>query len=218
MILHRCDAYVVVDKLAGLMTHRSELAPDDDVMMTRVRDALGAWVFPVHRLDRQTSGAMVFALTEDAARALRAAFDDGLVAKTYVAIVRGTFPPSVEVDYAIPKREGGDRVPAQTSFARLETGNVPGHEGATWSLVEARPKTGRYHQVRRHAAHLRHPLALDSNYGTGWFNRAVRAHGLARLALHAASIGLPAIGAEPARVVTAAMPADLVGTLERLRA
>lgn len=191
VILFRDDSVVVVDKPAGLLTHRSGLAADDDVLMTRVRDAIGAWVWPVHRLDRQTSGVVAFALSEDAARALRAAFDEGRVAKRYVALVRGTFPDAVDVDYAIPKREGGARVPAQTSFRRLETGALSVREGATWSLVEARPKTGRYHQVRRHLAHLRHPIACDSNYGTGWFNRAARALGLSRLALHAAEIELP---------------------------
>lgn len=209
-ILFRDEAVVVVDKPAGILTHRSELAGDDDVMMTRVRDAVGAWVYPVHRLDRQTSGAMVFALSEDAARTLRAAFDEGRVEKRYVAFVRGTFPETADVDYAIPKREGGARVPAQTSFRRLDTGALPGHEGATWSFVEARPKTGRFHQVRRHLAHLRYPIACDTNYGTGWFNRAFRELGLARLALHASSIALP-LG-EGMRVVEAPLAADLVAT------
>ena len=215
MILHRDDALVVVDKPAGLLTHRTELAGDDDVMMTRVRDAVGAWVFPVHRLDRQTSGVIVFALTEDSARALRAAFDGGTVSKRYLAIVRGTFPDAVDVDYPIPTRAGGARVPAQTSFRRLETGALVGHEGATWSLVEARPKTGRFHQVRRHLAHLRHPIACDSNYGTGWFNRAVRALGMDRLALHAGEIAIPT--AAGVLRVEAPLPRDFDAVLAALR-
>lgn len=215
MILHRDASLVVVDKPAGLLTHRTELAGDDDVTMTRVRDAIGAWVFPVHRLDRQTSGVLVFALTEDSARELRAAFDGGTVAKRYLAIVRGTFPESVDVDHPVPKREGGARVPAQTSFLRIEVGTLVGHEGATWSLVEARPKTGRFHQVRRHLAHLRHPIACDSNYGTGWFNRAVRACGIDRLALHASEIAIPT--AAGVLRVEAPLPRDFEGALTALR-
>lgn len=213
-ILHRDASLVVVDKPAGVLVHRTELAGDDDVAMMRVRDALGQWVWPVHRLDRQTSGALVFALDESTARELRTAFDEGRVRKTYLAFVRGTFPGSVEVDYAIPKREGGVRVPARTSFVLRATGPLPGAEGATWSLVEARPETGRYHQVRRHLAHLRHPIACDSNYGTGWFNRAMRSLGLGRLGLHAARIELPR--GEGTVAVDAPLAADLVALEARL--
>lgn len=209
----------MVQKPPGVLTHRSELANDDDVMMTRVRDALGAWVFPVHRLDRQTSGALVFARTEEAARRLREAFDEGRVEKTYLAVVRGVFPDEILVDHPVPKREGGPRVPAVTWFARRETGALPGHPGASWSLVEARPRTGRFHQIRRHAAHLRHPLAVDAAYGTGWFNRAVRALGLSRLALHATRIVIPDLGwpDAPASVVDAPTFEDWDATLARLR-
>lgn len=214
-ILYRDDALVVVDKPAGMLVHRTELARDDDVVMMRVRDDVRRHVFPVHRLDRQTSGALVFALDEVSARSLREAFDEGRVGKRYVALVRGTFPEGlVEVDYAIPKKEGGPRVAARTSFVRLATGPLPGIEGATWSFVEARPATGRFHQVRRHLAHLRYPIACDTNYGTGWFNRAVRGLGLARLALHAAAITLPRPG-EPL-VVEAPLAPDMAAALEVL--
>ncbi|CAN5759476.1 tRNA pseudouridine(65) synthase TruC [soil metagenome] len=215
VVLHRDADVVVVDKPAGVLTHRSELAGDDDVMMTRVRDAIGAWVWPVHRLDRQTSGVLVFALSEASANELATAFAAGTIDKTYLAIVRGSFPEAADVDHPIPKREDGPKVAAQTSFRRIEIGALHGHEGATWSLVEARPKTGRFHQVRRHVAHLRHPIACDSNYGTGWFNRAVRALGMSRLALHAAALTLPTSAG--VLTVRAPLQADLTTTLDRLR-
>ncbi len=212
--LYRDAALVVVDKPAGLVCHRTELAPDRDVVMTRVRDAIGAYVYPVHRLDRGTSGVLVFALSPAMAAALRVAFDEGRVHKTYVGLARGLVPARVTVDYAIPKAEGSKvRVAAVTELERAGAGEH-------CSLVVARPLTGRYHQIRRHLAHLRHPLALDSNYGTGWFNRDLRARvGLERLALHAAEITLPhpalPATAPPLRV-RADVPADLRAPLAAL--
>lgn len=212
--LFRDDSVVVVDKPAGLLCHRTELAPDRDVVMMRVRDALGAYVYPVHRLDRGTSGALVFALSPEAAARIRISFDEGRVAKTYLGLARGLTPERITVDYAIPKAEGSPvRVPAITALERLGAGEH-------CSLVVAHPKTGRYHQIRRHLAHLRHPLALDSNYGTGWFNRDIRARtGLARLALHAFEIAFPHPGraeGEPLLRVRAPVADDLRAALVAL--
>ncbi len=205
-ILYRDDHVLVVSKPSGLMTHRSELAPDSDVAMMRARDAIGQYVWPVHRLDRGTSGALVFALSEDSARSLREAFDEGRIEKVYFAIVRGEAPAHQVVDYAIPKAEGKARVPAITEVTRIFAGDG-------FSLVLARPRTGRYHQIRRHMAHLRHPLAGDSNYGTGWFNRHMREHaGLHRLGLHACAVTLPAI-----REVRAPLDAAFADSLRRLQ-
>ncbi len=207
-ILYRDEDVLVVSKPAGIVVHRSEQANDSDVAMMRARDAIGAHVWPVHRLDRQTSGALVFALSEASARSLRAAWDEGQVVKTYVAIVRGQPPEHVTVDYAIPKAEGRERVPAVTEVTRVSCGEY-------CSLVVARPKTGRYHQIRRHMSHLRHPIANDSNYGTGWFNRQIRADaGLMRLALHAHKIELELGGAR--REIVAPLPDDLAEALSRL--
>ncbi len=207
-VLYRDEELLVVDKPAGLLTHRSELAPDRDVAMTRARDAIGARVWPLHRLDRGTSGALAFALSEDAARALHAAFERGEVKKRYLALARGEPELHAVVDYAIPKGEGKERVAAVTELCRL-------YAGSWFSLVEARPRTGRFHQIRRHLAHLRHPIANDSNYGTGWFNRKVRAEaGLTRLGLHAAELTLPARTGSV--TVRAPLPPDFREALERL--
>ncbi len=227
-ILHRDAELLVVDKPAGLLTHRTELAPDRDVAMMRARDTLqalldaeraaseapelpeessdaktasmpeAAYVYPVHRLDRGTSGALAFALTEDAARSYRTAFDEGRVEKVYYALARGTMPAEAHVEYAIPKAEGKERVMAVTDFRLL-------HAGEWFCLVEARPRTGKFHQIRRHLAHLRHPIAGDTNYGTGWFTRKVREEGgLLRLGLHAASITLPGPAHAPSPITVRA--------------
>lgn len=207
-ILYRDDSLLVIDKPPGLLTHRSELAGDRDVAMTRARDAIGRHVFPLHRLDRQTSGVLAFALSAEAARRFRELFDGGRVEKSYIALVRGQAPESVHVDYPIPAGEDKPRVDAITDIRRL-------YVGSYFSVVEARPRTGRFHQVRRHLKHLRHPIALDSHYGTGWFNRKVREEaGLERLALHAHSLVLPV--PEGLRQIVAPLPADLRMAFERL--
>jgi tRNA pseudouridine65 synthase len=215
-ILHRDASLAVIDKPSGLVVHRG-WADDAETVLDLAREALGAPVFPLHRLDRGTSGALALALTEDAARAMGRAFEAGAIDKTYWALVRGLAPEAGIVDHPVPRTEGGARVDAVTEYRRLAAiAEGPGGlRGA--SLVEARPRTGRFHQVRRHMKHLGCPLLGDANYGRGDLNRAYRdAVGLARLALHAARLCFahPVTGE---RVdVRAPMPADLAGPLERL--
>jgi tRNA pseudouridine65 synthase len=217
-ILFRDDDVVVVDKPAGILVHPTDIAVDRITVLSIVRDQLGAYLYPVHRLDRGTTGALVFALTQDAAREIHSALQNGkevgLANKEYLALVRGVFDGPAELTYAIPKNEDGrpeNRVSATTAFERVEV--------FAWaSLVRAWPKTGRYHQIRRHLAHLRFPVANDSNYGTGWFNRKVRADlGLLRLGLHAASIAIEREGRRPI-AAQSPLPPDFQEALARLRA
>jgi tRNA pseudouridine65 synthase len=175
------DAHVVVaNKPSGLLVHRG-WAKDDDVALFRVRDAVGAHVHPVHRLDRGTSGALLFARTPEAAAVLGRDFEEGRVEKRYLALVRGVPPEEGVIDYAIPKSESGPRAPARTRYRRIAHSAID-----RCSLVLARPETGRLHQIRRHLRHLGHPLVGDVNYGSGEINRHYRAtYGIHRLALHA---------------------------------
>jgi tRNA pseudouridine65 synthase len=178
--LHRDQSCVVVNKPSGAIVHRG-LANDADDVMRAVRNRIRAYVYPVHRLDRGTSGALVFALSSDNARVLGKAFEEGRVEKCYWAITRGK-PQDGEIDHPIQKREGGPRVAAVTRVRALAmTGR--------YALVEAHPLTGRLHQVRRHLKHVSCPIIGDTNYGKGEHNRFFREHyGLHRLALHALSI------------------------------
>lgn len=178
--LHRDQSCVVVNKPSGVIVHRG-LAQDADDVMRAVRNRLRMHVHPVHRLDRGTSGALVFALSSPAAHVLSRAFEEGRVDKRYWAITRG-IPQDGEIDHAIQKREGGPRVPAVTRVRCLAV-------NGRYALVEAQPLTGRLHQVRRHLKHVSCPIIGDTNYGKGEHNRYFREHfGLHRLALHAISI------------------------------
>ncbi|WP_394850576.1 pseudouridine synthase [Pendulispora brunnea] len=205
------DHVVVANKPSGLLVHRG-WDNDDDVALFRVRDAIGQRVHPVHRLDRGTSGALIFARTAEAAAVLARAFEEGRVRKSYLALVRGITPESGRIDYAIPRAVDGPRVPAVTSFRRVAPSPID-----RCSLVEAMPETGRLHQIRRHLRHIHHPLVGDVKYGSGEINRHYRAvYGLHRLALHARLLSFqhPATG-EPV-TVTAPVPDDFGAALTAL--
>jgi tRNA pseudouridine65 synthase len=210
-LLYVDDHLVIANKPSGLLVHRG-WANDDDVAMFRVRDAVGEHVHPIHRLDRGTSGALVFARSREVAATLMRALELGEVQKSYLALVRGTPPDDGTIDHPVPKSEGAERVPAVTRFRRLARSSVD-----RCSLVLAEPLTGRLHQIRRHLKHVGHPLIGDVNYGSGELNRHYRAtYGLHRLALHARRIHLKHPLTGEALEVTAPVPDDLGRALEQL--
>lgn len=216
-ILYRDDDLVIVSKPSGLLVHRGGWDSDRVVAMTLLRDALGQRVFPAHRLDRATSGALVFALSSEAARAVQEAWEAGLVHKRYLALVRGWPQPSGLIDHAVPSEPRGPRVAATTGYTRLQTYRVAEAPGERYSLVQAEPRTGRLHQIRRHMKHLSHPLVGDVNYGKGDINRYFRERfGLRRLALHASAISLPHPVTGERLHIEAPVPEDLRAPLEAL--
>lgn len=180
-VLHRDERCAVVAKPAGVVSHRG-WANDDDALLQRARDTLGTWVYLIHRLDRGASGAVLFALDAEAARFFSEELAAGRADKRYLAITRGHPPEHLVLDYPIPSAPGEPRVPAVTELWCKET-------FGRYALVEARPRTGRLHQIRRHLKHLSCPLIGDVRYGKGEHNRLFRTeHGLSRLALHATQL------------------------------
>ncbi|MFO0593403.1 MAG: pseudouridine synthase [Polyangiaceae bacterium] len=220
-LLHRDESLAVFDKPSGLLVHRGW--GDDPITATDLaREMLGGEVSPAHRIDRATSGVLVFARGREAAQALARMFEEGAVDKTYLALVRGDPPDEGVIDHPIPRREGGPRVPATTHFRVRARGRDVAPEDLPpdirrVSLVEAHPRTGRLHQVRRHLKHLSHPLIGDANYGKGALNRMFAdAIGLRRLALHALTLRLMHPLTGEAMRFTARVPEDLAGPLARL--
>jgi tRNA pseudouridine65 synthase len=206
-ILHRDERCVAVDKPSGVATHRG-WADDDDALLQQVRDAVGVWVHPIHRLDRGASGIALFALDKDAARAFSEAWPEA--DKRYLAITRGHPPEHLVIDHAIPKAPGEDRVPAVTEIWRKDV-------FGRYALVEARPHTGRLHQIRRHLKHISCPLIGDVRYGKGEHNRIWREQfNLHRLALHCTSLTVPHPDGG-ALSVTCALAADLASALDAAR-
>jgi len=216
-ILYRDEHLVAVNKPSGLLVHRSEIDRHETrFALQLVRDQLGQWVYPVHRLDRPTSGVLLLALDPEAARRLGEAFAAGAVEKTYLAVVRGIPTEEGVIDYPLTEEldRHSDRLarpdkgpqPAVTEFRRLATVELPCPVGryptSRYSLVEARPKTGRKHQLRRHFKHLFHPLIGDTKHGEGRHNRFFRdSYDCRRLLLAAVEITLPhPITGQPLRI------------------
>lgn len=207
MILYRDERCVAVDKPSGVATHRG-WDDSDDALLQQVRDAVGKYVYPIHRLDRGASGVVLFALDKEAARA----FSDAWVNadKRYLAITRGHPPPHTLLDHAIPKAPGEDRVDAVTEIWLKET-------FGRYALVEARPYTGRLHQIRRHLKHLSCPLIGDVRYGKGEHNRIFRTqHDLHRLALHSTRLSVPHPDGTTL-LVESPLPADMANAIESCR-
>jgi tRNA pseudouridine65 synthase len=188
-------------------------ARGEPTSMSRLRDALGHWVYPVHRLDRGTSGVLLMARDRETAKRLSELWADRRVQKAYLALVRGTPPERQLIDHPVKKGEKGpERVPAITELRRLGVS-----DRARCSLVELEPRTGRLHQLRRHMKHIAHPIVGDVNYGKGDVNRAFRADwDLHRLALHALRLSLPHPHTGEALELRAELPSDLADPLERL--
>ena len=229
-IVFRDDYYVAVNKPPDLMVHRSPLAPRDErFVLQLLRDLLGRHVYPVHRLDRPTSGVLVFGLSAEAAQLLAKEFSERRVTKTYLAVVRGCTEVEGVIDHPLadpterysPVRQTGEEKEAVTAYRRLATVELPCAVGryptSRYSLVAARPLTGRRHQLRRHFKHLFHPIIGDTSYGEGRHNRFFReTFGCARLLLHAAGLSFrhPYTGEE---ITVAAGPGEeFTSVVERL--
>ena len=200
-ILFRDDYFVAVNKPAGLLVHRSRIAAQETrFAMQLVRDMIGQHVFPLHRLDKPTSGVLLFALQAQTATDMMKIFEAGEVEKTYLAVVRGHIDETGVIDS--PLKEEHDKMtdaladqekPAQaaiTAYRRLATVELPFAVGrynhSRYSLISANPLTGRKHQIRRHMKHIFHPIIGDTTHGDGKHNIAFREHlNCRRLLLHA---------------------------------
>ncbi len=172
--------YVAVKKPAGLLVHRTEIdAHETEAALQIVRDQINSKIFPVHRLDRPTSGVLLFAKSSEAASLLSEKFSKKEIEKKYLAIVRGQLRQEILLDYPMVNELGeGDDLQAQeaqTYFKPIATAELPifidRYSTSRYSLIEAWPKTGRTHQIRKHLKHLNHPIIGDVNHGNGKHNR-----------------------------------------------
>lgn len=196
-ILYEDEHLVAIHKPAGLLVHRSYLARRERFFaMQLTRDLVGCHVFPVHRLDRPTSGVLLFAKSSEVANALCEQFASHTIEKQYLALVRGNMHESGILDYALKVEldELGDKnadpnkaaQEAVTAYEPLLNTEIPYPSGryptSRFALVRLSPKTGRKHQLRRHMAHLRHPIVGDTTHGDGKQNAFFREHfGINRL-------------------------------------
>ncbi len=202
-IIYQDEYMVAINKPNGLLVHRSRIASRETTFAVQtLRDQLGQDVYLIHRLDRKTSGVLLFALSREIARQLTDQFVDHAVSKRYVAIVRGYFPEEITVDYDLTN-DRGKLQNAVTEFRTLATTELDmplgKHDTSRYSLIEARPLTGRQHQIRKHCSHLRHPIIGDRPYGCSKQNRLFKGRwGMETCLLHALElrIGHPVDGGE----------------------
>ena len=223
-IVYRDECLCAIHKPSGLLVHRTPLDRGETRFAVQLlRDQIGCHVHPVHRLDRGTSGVLLFALDRDVARAVGAQFLDREVGKRYVAVVRGHPPVTGTIDHALGRQRdeyefhpsgAGDGEPqgAVTRYRRLAIAELPHavdrYPSSRYALLELQPETGRRHQIRRHLKHVAHPVIGDATYGKGRHNRLfARLFGSDRLLLACVELRLvhPATG-KP--LVLAAPPAD----------
>ncbi len=202
-ILYQDDHLVAIDKPPGLLVHRSDIDRHETRFAVQLlRDQLGRRVYPAHRLDKGTSGVLLFAFEPAIVKALALQFESGTVEKTYRAVVRGWPPEAGTIDHPLARKYDDygrqlpttEAQPARTHYRRLATVElliaVDRYPTSRYALVELKPETGRQHQLRRHMKHIGHPIIGDATHGKGIHNRYFQqAFGCHRLLLACIRLG-----------------------------
>lgn len=204
------DDLVVVSKPGHMSVHRGPKSqPGERYVLQTVRNQILRHLFPVHRLDRQTSGALAFGLSKDMAAKLQANLQADDAAKTYLVLCRGETEAEFRSDRPLTG-DNGEKQPARTDFRRLAT-------FSRCSLLQARLHTGRTHQIRRHLDHLAHQVIGDVQHGKGRINRWFREHhGLPRMFLHAWKLAFRHPRTDERLEIVDPLPPDLRDFLARL--
>ncbi len=187
-IVFQDENYVAVFKPAGLVVHRCKMTqPHEPILLQTLRDQLNQFVYPVHRLDRPTAGLILFGLSGAAASKMVEQFTQRKVTKHYQALVRGFAPETGVIDRPLQEKSGEEFNPgrtidfpiqeAVTHYDVLARYQVPWpigtFEESRFSLLEIRPLTGRWHQIRRHLNHIAHPVIGDHRHGDHRYNQMV---------------------------------------------
>lgn len=219
-ILYEDDSLIAIHKPSGILVHRTGISEDTFFVLQLLRDQIGARLYPVHRLDRGTSGVLLMAKTDEEAAFLGAQFRTQSVHKTYQAIVRGYVEEEAEIDYALSNEKKTTLNPALTRYRRLaqceQAYAVGRYPTARYSWVEIQPQSGRFHQIRRHFSHIRHPVIGDKKHGDLHHNRFFREEwGIDRLLLHATRLSFR-MKAGNQLEITCPPGADFVQALNRL--
>ncbi|TDO96787.1 pseudouridine synthase [Marinomonas balearica] len=188
-ILFQDNYLVAVNKPSGLLVHRTELARGEmEAAVQLLRDQIGQRVYPVHRLDRGTSGVLLMALDSTTASQLGAQFMQREVKKEYSALVRGHVDESGSIDYPLAKlneekgrsrfKIEGTEQECMSHYQQLKQYELPlsvsKYPSTRLSHVKVMPEQGRKHQIRRHFKHVFHPLIGDTRYGCRHCNKTLR--------------------------------------------
>ncbi len=184
-ILFQDHEIVAINKPAGFHVHtperNGEKVPRSKIVLQQLRDQIGQRLYPVHRLDVATSGVLLFALNSEAAGRLCAEFQKNRVEKTYWAVVRGFMPDSGVIDHPLESDSSNKLLPCLTEFRTLKKIELPfavgkKYSSSRYSWLEVQPRTGRFHQIRRHLNRVSHPIIGDCDHGDSHHNRFFREH------------------------------------------
>jgi tRNA pseudouridine65 synthase len=220
-IIYQDEHMVAINKPHGLLVHRSKMAADADVFALQLlRDQIGQKVYPAHRIDRKTSGALLFALSEDVDKKLKLKFAERQIRKSYWAIVRGYTQAAETIDYPL-RKENGLLQEAVTAYKTLATTEIEvalgKHPTSRYSLIEVLPETGRMHQIRKHMAHIYHPIIGDRPHGCNKQNKLFKEKwDMDKMMLHAKSLSLPHPVTEKPVTINAALSSAFENTIKLL--
>ena len=203
-ILYQDEYIVAINKPSGLLVHKSMIDKHEIYFAMKIlSEQIGKWVYPVHRLDKPTSGALLFALDKHSAKLISTQFSQHTIEKQYICVSRGyvnrsgiiEHPLSVKLD-RIADKDVSIQKEAQEAITRYETlsqveldHSIGRYDKTRYSLVKVTPQTGRKHQIRRHLKHISHHILGDTKYGRGEHNKLLReVYNCNRLLLHAISL------------------------------
>lgn len=193
-IIYQNEQLIAINKPHGLLVHRSRIARDaQEFALQLLRDQIGQPVYPVHRLDRKTSGVLLFAKSKEMNAYFQEQFREQRTEKVYHALVRGFILPEGHIDYALKNEDKVQE--AQTDYRCLAQYELPLPFGkfstSRYSLVELQPQQGRFHQLRKHMAHIFHPIIGDRPHGCNKQNRLWKEQfGMTNMLLHAKTLTL----------------------------
>lgn len=230
-VIYQDNDLIAVIKPAGLLVHRSEIDKHETrFLIQELRDQIGRKVYPVHRLDKPTSGLMLFALTPENQKELSRQFELNQVGKTYQALVRGFTEKSETIDYplkekAVFKSQDKSELPTKDAITHYKTlsqfeieAAIDKYATSRYSLLEIMPKTGRRHQIRRHMKHISHPIIGDTSYGKTTHNQFFREQiNCQRLLLQAVKLSFNHPTSKEPMTLECELDSDFASTITQLK-
>lgn len=220
-IIYQDEYIVAINKPHGLLVHKSKMAANADVFALQLlRDQLGQRVYPAHRIDRKTSGVLLFSLDPETDKLMKEQFAQKNMAKKYLAIVRGYTDAEGTIDYAL-RKDNGTLQEAVTHYKTLASTEIAvplgKHSTSRYSLIEAIPETGRMHQIRKHLAHIYHPIIGDRPHGCNKQNKLFKERWeMDKMMLHAFQLSFIHPIIKETILLTATLSTDFEKTLQTL--
>lgn len=176
-IIYQDDILVAVNKPNNFLIHQSHYARNikEPTLLEVLQQQLGFPLYPIHRLDRKTSGIILLLKNNEFIPEFQALFTNNIIHKTYFAIVRGYSPATGTIDSPVKNDDTGVYKDALTNYSTSATVEldipVTPYDKSRYSLIKLMPETGRMHQLRKHLNKINHPIVGDYKYGDRFHNR-----------------------------------------------